>query len=108
VGSALAAGWAQAKPTKTCDKTKAPMNTPAEAKTEATKATPPNADSPEDLPWLQACSPTAIRQPKRSEKTVLKQFAFIGRKPEKLHGLVTNLCNCIGAGKQNCLFDVFC
>jgi hypothetical protein len=54
------------------------MKTPAETKTEATKAEPPKADSPEDLPWLQACSPTATKQPKRSEKTVLKQFAFIG------------------------------
>jgi hypothetical protein len=32
------------------------------------------------LPWLQACSPTATRQPECSEKTVLKQRAFIGDK----------------------------
>jgi hypothetical protein len=99
MGKALAAGCAQANPTKTCDNTKAPMKTPDEAKTEATKAAPPNEYSPEDLPWLQACSPTAIRQPNRSEKTVLKQFAFIGRKPEKLHAMITNPCHCIGAGK---------
>jgi hypothetical protein len=84
------------------------MKTPAETKTEATKAEPPKADSPEDLPWLQACSPTAIRQPNRSEKTVLKQFAFIETRPEKSQGMVSNPRDCTDSGKRNYLFDVFC
>jgi hypothetical protein len=33
--------------------------------------------APVALPWLLACSPTATRAPKRLEKTVLKQCAFI-------------------------------
>jgi hypothetical protein len=76
VGKALTTGVAQAKPTQAIDKTNAPMKT-ATAEPGATAA--PAGDSPDDLPWLQACSPTATRQPKRSEKTVLKQRAFIGK-----------------------------
>jgi hypothetical protein len=75
VGKALATGDAQAKPTQAIDKTTAPMKT-ATAEPAATAA--PAGDSPDDLPWLQACSPTATRQPECSEKTVLKQRAFIG------------------------------
>jgi hypothetical protein len=33
--------------------------------------------APVALPWLLACSPTATRAPKRLEKTVLKQCAFM-------------------------------
>jgi hypothetical protein len=75
VGKALTTGVAQAKPTQAIDKTNAPMKT-ATAEPGATAA--PAGDSPDDLPWLQACSPTATRQPECSEKTVLKQRAFIG------------------------------
>jgi hypothetical protein len=77
VGNALATGDAQAKPTQAIDKTNAPMKTDT-AEPGATAA--PAGDSPDDLPWLQACSPTATRQPECSEKTVLKQRAFIGDK----------------------------
>jgi hypothetical protein len=77
VGKALTTGVAQAKPTQTIDKTTTPMKTDT-AEPGATAS--PAGDSPDDLPWLQACSPTATRQPKCSEKTVLKQRAFIGNK----------------------------
>jgi hypothetical protein len=76
MGKALAAGCAQANPTQAIDQTTAPMKT---ATTEPAATAAPAGDSPDDLPWLQACSPTATRQPKRSEKTVLKQRAFIGK-----------------------------
>ena len=75
VGKALATGVAQTKPTQAIDKTTAPQKTTT-ADPAVTAA--PAGDSPDDLPWLQACSPTATKQPKCSEKTVLKQLAFIG------------------------------
>jgi hypothetical protein len=87
VGKALTAKapevCAQAKLTHAMDKTKAPMNTAAAEP--AAPTTVPAGDSPDDLPWLQACSPTATRQPKCSEKTVLKQRAFIGNKAMGKH-----------------------
>jgi hypothetical protein len=77
VGNALATGVAQTKPAQAIDKTTAPMKT---ATADPAVKAAPAGDSPDDLPWLQACSPTATRQHKCSEKTVLKQRAFIGNK----------------------------
>jgi hypothetical protein len=85
VGKALATGAAQAKLTQATDKTKAPMNTAAAEPVAPT--TVPAGDSPDDLPWLQACSPTATKQPECSEKTVLKQRAFIGNMAMSKTGL---------------------
>lgn len=81
VGKVGATGTAHAKPTHAIDKTKAPLKKQAIDRLHRSTT----GDSPEDFPWLQACSPTATRQPKCFEKTVLKQCAFIGINHQ--HGL---------------------